>query len=337
MRYANLGLWTGVCVAMFMGCETGAGVRYVATQDAVGAADSSEPLERYKELSPALWAEPSTGGFDPLLSSDAGAGGSQLNFDVTEPTGFEQPDITDRPDVAYLVEIDISVPDDDAQSAPEPDTAQPAPQPDTAQPAPQPDTAQPAPQPDTAQPIPASDAADPEPKPQAKPDPCVPDNAPPSWVAKPALQLWPPNHKYTAITLQGCADVYDACDGKLDISTSAKITKVTSDEPEDAVATANANSDKKAGGTPNSGKLGPDSFGGGDGATLNDIIIVDNQTVMVRKERDGGRNGRVYTIYFTVADAAGNTTQGVCIAGVPHDQGTGSTPIADPVEYTVTP
>ncbi len=58
------------------------------------------------------------------------------------------------------------------------------------------------------------------------------------------------------------------------------ITNITSDEPEN---------------------------GTGDGNTLNDIDIVDAQTVKLRAERQGGKDGRVYTINFKVSDPLGNT------------------------------
>ena len=165
----------------------------------------------------------------------------------------------------------------------------------------------------------------------------VNDTAAPVYTAGPNKVLWPPNHKYVTLTLAGCGTVIDACHGTLDPNVVGQITSVTSDESEDVLGDKNCNCDACGGGKPNAGKLGPDSVGGGDGATLNDILIVNNHTVKVRSERTGGRNGRVYTIHFTVKDPAGHTTSATCRAEVPHDQGTGIQAIADPVEYWVVP
>lgn len=61
--------------------------------------------------------------------------------------------------------------------------------------------------------------------------------------------------------------------------------------------------------------------GGGDENTTNDIIILDCHTVMLRSERHGGGNGRVYTINFEVNDTSGNTATGIFEVWVPHDLG----------------
>ncbi len=165
----------------------------------------------------------------------------------------------------------------------------------------------------------------------------VHDTAAPVYKSGPNKVLWPPNHKYVTLTLGGCGQLVDACHGALDLDAVGQITSVTSDEPEDVLGDKNCNCDACSAGKPNSGKLGPDSVGGGDGATLNDIVLVNSHTVKVRSERAGGRNGRVYTIHFTVKDPAGNLTSATCRAEVPHDQGTGVHAIADPVEYWVVP
>lgn len=115
--------------------------------------------------------------------------------------------------------------------------------------------------------------------------------------------LWPPNHKYHTITILDCvASVEDICDVNVGVD-DVVITSVSSDEPE------NGNQD-----------IWTEATGGGDGNTNDDIIIVDSQTVQLRAERQGGGNGRVYTINYQVTDASGNTATGSSQVSVPHDQ-----------------
>jgi Ca-activated chloride channel family protein len=120
------------------------------------------------------------------------------------------------------------------------------------------------------------------------------------------IVLWPPNHKYRTVEISDCViSVTDICDADVDID-DIVITSVSSDEPEDAQ-------------------------GKGDGTTVDDIVIVDSLTVELRAERQGGGNGRVYTINFGVTDASGNTETGSCTVWVLHDQEPGSTAIDDGV------
>ena len=103
-----------------------------------------------------------------------------------------------------------------------------------------------------------------------------------------AIELWPPNHKFHTISGEDC--VRDACDGDVKV----KFTRASSDEPVN---------DK------------------GDGNTEPDIIILDCDRVQLRSERQGGSNGRVYTLEYTAVDDAGyEITDGVCVVTVPHDQ-----------------
>lgn len=143
----------------------------------------------------------------------------------------------------------------------------------------------------------------------------VQDTTPPVMeISEEQLVLWPPNHKYHTITIADFViSVTDNCDATVGID-DIVITKVTSDEPEDVK-------------------------GNGDGKTVDDIVIVDSQTVDLRAERQGRGNGRVYTIYFEVTDASGNTATGLVTVWVPHDQGAGSTAVDDGASagYTVTP
>jgi hypothetical protein len=63
----------------------------------------------------------------------------------------------------------------------------------------------------------------------------------------------------------------------------------------------------------------------GSGNTCNDIVISSNNTVKLGAERNGGGQGRVYTIHFTESDLAGNKTPATCIVQVPHQSGVPAT------------
>ena len=124
----------------------------------------------------------------------------------------------------------------------------------------------------------------------------VKDTTPPEITLKDVqIILWPPNHNYHTVEITDfVASVTDICVADVDIE-DIVITSVSSDEPEDIK-------------------------GGGDGKTLDDIVIVDSQTVDLRAERQGSGNGRVYTINFAVSDGHGNTATGSFKVAVPHDQ-----------------
>ncbi len=134
----------------------------------------------------------------------------------------------------------------------------------------------------------------------------VVDTTPPEiTLSDEQIVLWPPNHKYHTIKIAECCviSVTDICDAGVGID-DVVITSVSSDEPENVQ-------------------------GEGDGNTVDDIVIVDSQTVELRAERQGDGNGRVYTINFEVTDDSGNTEIGSCTVWVPHDQGSGSTAVDD--------
>jgi hypothetical protein len=59
--------------------------------------------------------------------------------------------------------------------------------------------------------------------------------------------------------------------------------------------------------------------GTGDGNTSPDWVIIDDHQVRLRAERDGGGDGRVYTITITSTDDCGNTTTATTTVLVPHD------------------
>ncbi|MFC1989970.1 HYR domain-containing protein [Chloroflexota bacterium] len=140
----------------------------------------------------------------------------------------------------------------------------------------------------------------------------VDTTAPTLTVTPSTTTLWPPNHKYVTVTIETTAS--DICD--TDVSNNVLLVSVTSDEPED-VAGKNNKQD------------------GGDGNTLEDIVIVDKNTVELRAERLGGSDGRVYTLNYSVTDASGNTSTASVKVIVEHNPGE---PVVDSgVQYTVTP
>lgn len=118
------------------------------------------------------------------------------------------------------------------------------------------------------------------------------DTVPPVVTPK-VVELWPPNHKYHHISPLDCVTIHDACDA----APSIAFTWASSDEPDDDL---------------------------GDGSTGGDIANLGCDGVDLRSERQGGSDGRVYTLGYVVTDHAGNVTEGSCQVVVPHDQGKGS-------------
>lgn len=102
------------------------------------------------------------------------------------------------------------------------------------------------------------------------------------------VAIWPPNHKWHTITAEDCVEVEDACDEEVTVTFLA----ATSDEPSNSQ---------------------------GDGNTEPDIEMGCDE-VRVRAERQGGGDGRVYTLSWRAEDDAGNSTEGTCTVSVPHDQ-----------------
>ena len=96
--------------------------------------------------------------------------------------------------------------------------------------------------------------------------------------------LWPPNHKYR--TVQATISVSDDADPDPTVT----LVSVTSNEPDD---------------------------GRDDGNTVNDIVIVDDDTFRLRAERSGTGTGRVYTITYRATDACGNSTIATATVTVP--------------------
>jgi hypothetical protein len=99
-------------------------------------------------------------------------------------------------------------------------------------------------------------------------------------------RLWPPNHSYVAVEATVVAD------DNFDSAPAVELVSAVSNEPDDAP-------------------------GGGDGNRTNDIVIVDNDTLRLRAERDETRTGRIYTITYRATDACGNTTTQSATVTVP--------------------
>ena len=106
--------------------------------------------------------------------------------------------------------------------------------------------------------------------------------------------LWPANHAYHTFSVTTfVVGVSDNCDS-LSVN-DVTIQKVTSDETEE---------------------------GGGDGNTLNDIIIAaDCKSFQVRAERRNSADGRVYTVTFQVKDSEGNVGTKTAEVHVPKNLG----------------
>jgi len=115
--------------------------------------------------------------------------------------------------------------------------------------------------------------------------------------------LWSPNKKYVDINIQGVTDP----DGD---EFTIEIISITSDEP------------TTAGGK----KMAPDA----------DPDCIGTDTAMIRAERDGNGNGRVYEITFVATDSEGAQSEGTVTVCVPHDQGEGSVCIDDGQLYDAT-
>lgn len=102
-------------------------------------------------------------------------------------------------------------------------------------------------------------------------------------AARPTIaSLWPPNHGMVAVGITGVSDPNN--------NATITITGVTQDEPTNGL---------------------------GDGDTWIDAVINTNGTVLLRAERSGTGNGRVYRISFTASDYEGSTS-GVVFVTVPH-------------------
>jgi len=135
-------------------------------------------------------------------------------------------------------------------------------------------------------------------------------NSPPdcSKVTLDNTLLWPPNHKFVEINASG------ATDSDVGDSATLVIDAIRQDEPVDDVG---------------DGHTGPDAK----------LTSPASSKAWVRAERSGTGDGRVYRVHYTATDTHGATCDGTATVGVPHDQGSGATPIdsAPPGYDSLTP
>ena len=113
--------------------------------------------------------------------------------------------------------------------------------------------------------------------------------------------LWPPNHGMIPISIQGVTDPDDG-------SVAITIQSVTQDEPVNGI---------------------------GDGDTSPDAVIVGS-AVLIRAERSGAGNGRVYRINFTANDGQGGSCSSFVKVAVPHSMKPGSSAVDDGQLYNST-
>jgi hypothetical protein len=104
------------------------------------------------------------------------------------------------------------------------------------------------------------------------------------------FELWPPNRRMHEVEVQ--VSVSDRCSGEGDYE--VELIAATSSEPDN---------------------------GRGDANTVNDIqgadVGSDDRDVMLRAERTGNGNGRVYTLTYRVTDRSGNETEAEAKVYVP--------------------
>jgi len=126
------------------------------------------------------------------------------------------------------------------------------------------------------------------------------------------LVLWPPNHKYQHIAPEMfIVSAEDACGRPIDL-TNVVVVEVRSDEPEDAIGT-------------------------GDGRTSQDIVVHCPASVMLRAERAGSENGRVYTIVYRIDGENGVSAGFEAQVTVPHDSSGDAAVEDEDMGYTVQP
>jgi uncharacterized repeat protein (TIGR01451 family) len=99
--------------------------------------------------------------------------------------------------------------------------------------------------------------------------------------------LWPPNHKLRLVSVSGATDP----DGN---PLTVSVTGVTQDEPLNGLG---------------DGDTSPDAFAG----------PASNQALL-RAERSGLGDGRVYVLHVSVSDGLGGSCTGTAAVTVPHDQ-----------------
>ncbi len=113
--------------------------------------------------------------------------------------------------------------------------------------------------------------------------------------------LWPPNHKLVAVGLSGVVDPQGD-------AVTLTVNAVMSDEP---------------------------TSGLGDGDTSPDAVL-QASFVLLRAERSGHGDGRVYTVRFTATDANGASCSGSVLVAVPKSMKKGSSAVDSGQVYDAT-
>ncbi len=116
---------------------------------------------------------------------------------------------------------------------------------------------------------------------------CVDRTAPEGTVVPSHDLLWPPNHKYVTVSASVLASDNSG------VTPEVTLVSVTSNEPDNGV---------------------------GDGNTINDIVILDDYTFLLRAERSEYGSGRIYTITYLLTDGCGNTSLATAVVFVPVEQ-----------------
>jgi len=106
-------------------------------------------------------------------------------------------------------------------------------------------------------------------------------------VATPAM-LWPPNHRMRPVSLEAVAT--DNCDAKV----ACRVGSVSSNEPENGL---------------------------GDGDTAPDSEVIGDFATLLRAERSGNGNGRIYSVEMVCRDFSGNSSTARTTVTVPKSQG----------------
>jgi hypothetical protein len=136
----------------------------------------------------------------------------------------------------------------------------------------------------------------------------VADTTAPTLTVVDPQTMDPPNHKYHTFAIADLVRAAsDTCSQGLGVA-DVVITQVSSDEPDNSL---------------------------GDGNTTHDIVIgADCRSVQLRAERQGGGNGRVYTVALHVTDGAGNRSDATVKVMVPANGGASSA-VDDGPQFTV--
>ncbi|MFC2024831.1 hypothetical protein ACFLTG_00230 [Chloroflexota bacterium] len=115
--------------------------------------------------------------------------------------------------------------------------------------------------------------------------------------------IWPPNHKMVDVGIEGVTDP----DGD---PVTLTIVSITSDEP---------------------------TNGSGDGDKTPDADGIGTDIPIVRVERSGNGDGRVYVVSFIAEDGNGGVSEGSVTIGVPHDRsGKGCSAVDSGQDYDAT-